>query len=90
MSSWRQGPVGYPPPDRGKRDAPVGNGLTQFTEAQPPDRHRCGVHERGRSDEVRLFLTEALVLLLRNDRALPEPLAGEVSTWLTGRATADR
>jgi hypothetical protein len=41
-------------------------------------------------DEVRLFLTEALVLLLRNDRALPEPLAGEVSTWLTGRATADR
>lgn len=41
-------------------------------------------------DEVRLFITEAMVLLLRNDRPLPRTLAGEVSAWLDGVATADR
>lgn len=36
-------------------------------------------------EEVRLFVTEAMVLLLRNDRPLPEPLAHEVSAWLLGK-----
>ena len=35
-------------------------------------------------DEVRLFVTEAMILLLRHDRPLPEPLAHEVS-WLLGK-----
>jgi hypothetical protein len=39
--------------------------------------------------EVRLFITEAMVLLLRNDRPLPEPLAHEVSEWLVGRTSVN-
>jgi hypothetical protein len=38
-------------------------------------------------EEVPLFITEAVVLLLRNDRPIPEPLAAGVSAWLVGRAT---
>jgi hypothetical protein len=34
---------------------------------------------------VRLFVTEAMVLLLRNKCALPPELAAEVSVRLTGR-----
>jgi hypothetical protein len=36
--------------------------------------------------EVRLFITEAMVLLLRNGRAVPPSLSDEVSTWLIGTA----
>jgi hypothetical protein len=39
-------------------------------------------------EEVGLFVTEAMVLLLRNGRSLPEPLALEVSRRLMGRAVA--
>lgn len=35
-------------------------------------------------DEVRLFVTEATLLLLRHGRSLPEPLAGEVMRRLAG------
>lgn len=35
-------------------------------------------------DEVRLFVTEATLLLLRHGRSLPEPLADEVMRRLAG------
>jgi hypothetical protein len=35
--------------------------------------------------EVRLFVTEAMVLLMRNSSPLPQPLAREVSAWLVGK-----
>ncbi|MGY2875015.1 hypothetical protein ACVW00_002205 [Marmoricola sp. URHA0025 HA25] len=41
-------------------------------------------------EEVRLFVTEAMVLLMRNGRELPEPLAHEVSGWLIGKAAVAR
>lgn len=41
--------------------------------------------------EVRLFITEAMVLLMRHERPLPESLGREVSAWLVGRTnTAGR
>jgi len=41
-------------------------------------------------EEVRLFVTEAMVLLLRNDCPLPAPLAAEVSRRLSGPAVVTR
>jgi hypothetical protein len=38
-------------------------------------------------EEVRLFVTEAMLLLLRNNCPLPESLVPEVSRRLTGAAT---
>jgi hypothetical protein len=35
-------------------------------------------------EEVRLFITEAMLLLMRHERPVPEPLAREVSAWLIG------
>ena len=35
-------------------------------------------------EEVRLFVTEAMVLLMRHRRPLPDPLARDVSAWLVG------
>lgn len=37
-------------------------------------------------EEVRLFVTEAMILLLRHDCPVPEPLALEVSRRLVGPA----
>jgi hypothetical protein len=41
-------------------------------------------------DEVRLFLTEAMILLMRHDCALPEPLAREVGLRLVAEPMVDR
>ena len=39
--------------------------------------------------EVRLFITEAMVLLMRHGCSVPEELGDEVSRRLTGREVAD-
>jgi hypothetical protein len=41
-------------------------------------------------DEARLFVTEALLLLMRNGRTLPEPLARAVGDRLADRQPANR
>lgn len=40
-------------------------------------------------EEVRLFVTEAMLLLLRNECPLPEPLAIEVGRRLSGKAMVE-